>query len=274
MLFRDYSSVPKGMTCDLSGINQVPTCLYFLKLIFREDILVFLTGQEEIETMINKIRQIVHHDESTSHNFRPVTKLIPLPLYASLQSFGQQKVFAPTKPGSRKVILATNIAETSITIPGIRYVIDSCRVKAKWVVWRLLFNNLLMRSLFVKSSDYFFLHRSLLRLFLFLTYRVHLGSIGLDMLQVVRISQAQGLQRTGRAGRQGEGHCYRMLTKNVSQLNEAIVYLLFRLNEQSSLTLSSSRVSRGLLDVLSRYETDVPTLSNHYVGNLCLFLSW
>ena len=131
-----------------------------------------------------------------------------------------------------------------------------------------------MRSLFVKSSDYFFLHRSLLRLFLFLTYRVHLGSIGLDMLQVVRISQAQGLQRTGRAGRQGEGHCYRMLTKNVSQLNEAIVYLLFRLNEQSSLTLSSSRVSRGLLDVLSRYETDVPTLSNHYVGNLCLFLSW
>jgi pre-mRNA-splicing factor ATP-dependent RNA helicase DHX38/PRP16 len=46
--------------------------------------------------------------------------------------------------------------------------------------------------------------------------RVHIGSIGLDMLQVVRISQAQGLQRTGRAGRQGEGHCYRMLTKNVS----------------------------------------------------------
>jgi hypothetical protein len=42
-----------------------------------------------------------------------------------------QKVFAPSKPGTRKVILSTNISETSITIPGIRYVIDSCRVKAK-----------------------------------------------------------------------------------------------------------------------------------------------
>ncbi len=53
---------------------------------------------------------------------------------------------------------------------------------------------------------------------IFLLLRVHIGSIGLDMLQVVRISQAQGLQRTGRAGRQGEGHCYRMLTKNVTFL--------------------------------------------------------
>jgi HrpA-like RNA helicase len=92
---------------------------------------VFLTGQDEIETMTQQIRQIVQHEESLSHSFRPVIKMIPLPLYASLQTFGQQKVFAPTKPGTRKVILSTNIAETSITIPGIRYVIDSCRVKAK-----------------------------------------------------------------------------------------------------------------------------------------------
>ena len=101
------------------------------RCVFREDILVFLTGQDEIETMTHQIRQIVHHEEATAHSFRPVTKLIPLPLYASLPNVGQQKVFASTKPGTRKVILATNIAETSITIPGIRYVIDSCRVKAK-----------------------------------------------------------------------------------------------------------------------------------------------
>lgn len=58
-------------------------------------------------------------------------KLIPMPLYASLQSVSQQRIFKPAVEGTRKVILATNLAETSITIPGISYVIDSCRVKAK-----------------------------------------------------------------------------------------------------------------------------------------------
>ena len=81
--------------------------------------------------MTKQILDLVKHDEMLAQNFKSPIKLVPLPLYASQQSCGQQKVFEPTKPGQRKVILATNIAETSITIPGIRYVIDSCRVKAK-----------------------------------------------------------------------------------------------------------------------------------------------
>ena len=58
-------------------------------------------------------------------------KLIVLPLYASLPPAQQQKVFAPARPNTRKIILSTNIAETSLTIPGVRFVVDSCRVKAK-----------------------------------------------------------------------------------------------------------------------------------------------
>ena len=81
---------------------------------------------------------------------------------------------------------------------------------------------LLYLSIFYKDSCIFnrdlglLVKFSVLRFYPVFFSRVHIGSIGLDMLQVVRISQAQGLQRTGRAGRQGEGHCYRMLTKNVS----------------------------------------------------------
>lgn len=106
---------------------------------------------------------------------KPCPRGIVMPLYASQQSTAQQKVFQPSKEGTRKIILATNIAETSLTIPGIKHVIDSCRVKAK----------------------------------------VHQASTGLDILRVVKTSQAQAEQRTGRAGRDSEGNCYRMLTRSV-----------------------------------------------------------
>jgi ATP-dependent RNA helicase DHX33 len=72
----------------------------------------------------------------------------------------------------RKVIVSTNIGETSITIPGIRHVIDCGRVKTK------TFN----------------------------------PQTGLEILQVQKISQAQAWQRTGRAGREAPGTCYRMFT--------------------------------------------------------------
>ena len=91
----------------------------------KEDILAFLTGQEEIETAAQSLRQILQATD------RPCPKGIVVPLYASQQVSAQQKVFTPTKEGCRKIILATNIAETSLTIPGVKHVIDSCRVKAK-----------------------------------------------------------------------------------------------------------------------------------------------
>ncbi|XP_071538136.1 ATP-dependent RNA helicase DHX33 isoform X2 [Panulirus ornatus] len=133
----------------------------------QHDILVFLTGQEEIESVTHSIRQIAK--DSSLAEF---PKLRTYPLYAALPSHQQLDVFRQTAPGERKVIVSTNIAETSITIPGIRYVIDSGRAKVR-------------------------------------TY--HPGS-GFDVLRVKKISQAQAWQRAGRAGREAAGCCYRAYT--------------------------------------------------------------
>lgn len=101
------------------------------------------------------------------------TDLRVFTLYAQLSQGKQLECFVPTPANVRKVILATNIAETSITIPGIRCVIDCGFVKEK------SFN----------TVD------------------------GLDVLKSVRISKAQAWQRAGRAGRDADGTCYRAYTK-------------------------------------------------------------
>ncbi|XP_068084607.1 ATP-dependent RNA helicase DHX33 isoform X2 [Anabrus simplex] len=148
------------------------SCLVTIFQIHREappnhDILVFLTGQEEIEAMASSIRQIARElDDKT-----PMLKVYPL--YSALPHSKQLDVFRPMPVGMRKVVLSTNVAETSVTISGIKYVIDSGMVKA----------------------------------------RTHHPGTGLDILKVQRISQAQAWQRTGRAGRQSAGFCFRCYTK-------------------------------------------------------------
>ncbi|KAL9271709.1 Pre-mRNA-splicing factor ATP-dependent RNA helicase DEAH10-like protein [Drosera capensis] len=128
------------------------------------DILVFLTGQEEIETaevlVQERIRKLPDRNQ----------KLLVYPMFSSLPSEQQMKVFTPAEPGFRKVILATNIAETSVTIPGIKYVIDPGVVKAR-------------------------------------TYNAHTG---MESLVIVPTSKAQAHQRRGRAGREGPGKCFRL----------------------------------------------------------------
>jgi len=150
----------------------------------KEDILAFLTGQEEIETMARQVRNI-------AKEFTNTPRLEVITLYAAKTSEQQQMVFKKTGDNTRKLVLATNIAETSVTIPGVSHVIDSCRVKAK----------------------------------------VHQAGAGLDLLKVVRVSQAQARQRTGRAGREREGTCYRLITaQEFSQLAEATVPEIQRSN--------------------------------------------
>jgi len=131
------------------------------------DILVFLTGQEEIDTSC----QILYERMKSLGPLVP--ELIILPVYSALPSEMQSRIFDPAPPGARKCIVATNIAETSLTIDGIYYVVDPG---------------------FCKQNCYN-------------------PRIGMDSLVVVPISQAQAQQRAGRAGRTGPGKCYRLYTE-------------------------------------------------------------
>ncbi|KAJ3434127.1 hypothetical protein M0812_20191 [Anaeramoeba flamelloides] len=131
------------------------------------DILLFLTGQEEIDTacqiLFERMKQL---DEN-------VPELIILPVYSAQPSEMQTRIFEPTPKGKRKCVIATNIAETSLTIDGIYYVIDPGFVKQKCYNPRL----------------------------------------GMDSLVVVPISQAAADQRAGRADRTGPGMCFRLYTE-------------------------------------------------------------
>ncbi|KIJ66187.1 hypothetical protein HYDPIDRAFT_86464 [Hydnomerulius pinastri MD-312] len=131
------------------------------------DVLLFLTGQEEIDTSC----EILY--ERMKALGPKVPELIILPIYSALPSEVQSRVFEPTPPGARKVVIATNVAETSLTIPGIYYVIDPG---------------------FSKQNAYD-------------------PRLGMDSLVVMPISQAQARQRSGRAGRTGPGKCYRLYTE-------------------------------------------------------------
>ncbi|KAL0875561.1 hypothetical protein Bca101_025266 [Brassica carinata] len=89
------------------------------------DILVFLTGEDEIESVERLVQERLEHLPEEER------KLLPLAIFSARPSEQQMRVFAPAPIGFRKVVLVTNIAETSIAIPGIRYVVDPGWVKAR-----------------------------------------------------------------------------------------------------------------------------------------------
>lgn len=81
----------------------------------RGDILAFLTGQEEVDRAVRLINEhAVLIEESNKKN-----KMLVVPMYGSLSNHDQLKVFRHPPEGHRKVVIATNVAETSVTIPGI-----------------------------------------------------------------------------------------------------------------------------------------------------------
>lgn len=150
---------------------------------FPGDILIFLTGQEEIENAANMIKERFEnyccslerkYREGLSERKNSQLPLRVYPLFAALSPDAQRAALKPSRNHYRKAILATNIAETSITIPGVKYVVD-CGFSKQ----RLVSN---MKSL--------------------------------DALRVSPISQAQALQRAGRAGRECPGKCFRLYTKD------------------------------------------------------------
>lgn len=92
----------------------------------QHDVLMFLTGKDEIESMIYQIRSI-----GKSHDMQNQAPLRAWPLHSALPAQRQLEAFQRSGENFRRVIVATNIAETSITLPGIKYVIDTGVVKMK-----------------------------------------------------------------------------------------------------------------------------------------------
>ena len=150
---------------------------------YEGDILVFLPGQAEIERCFELLSKSQHltispHQHLNTTTSQPITTstsqhLTIHPLYGNLSPEDQRRAIAPSAPGERKIVIATPIAETSITIEGVRVVIDAglCR--------QVVFD----------------------------------ARTGLSHLETVRISMDMATQRMGRAGRVAEGVCYRLWTK-------------------------------------------------------------
>lgn len=86
------------------------------------DILCFLTGRYEIETVVTLLHDLSGFEEYQTA--RRGWKMEILPLYSGLPVDAQRKVFEPAPRKTRKIIISTNVAETSVTIPGVVYVID------------------------------------------------------------------------------------------------------------------------------------------------------
>ena len=125
------------------------------------DILVFLPGEREIREAADHLRKHLAHQPLNRH-------AEVLPLFARLSQAEQDRIFQPH--GQRRIVLATNVAETSLTVPGIRYVIDAGTARVKRYSFRQK----------------------------------------VEQLQIEPISQAAANQRAGRCGRVADGICIRL----------------------------------------------------------------
>lgn len=131
------------------------------------DILIFMTGQEDIEITCELIHEELNDLKKINDD---ILDLDVLPVYSTLSSNMQSKIFKDSK--NRKCIVATNIAETSLTLKHVKFVIDTGLMKLK----------------------------------------VYNPKLNMDSLQVVPISKAQANQRSGRAGRTSPGQSFRLYT--------------------------------------------------------------
>ncbi|KAJ7630356.1 pre-mRNA splicing factor [Roridomyces roridus] len=136
--------------------------------------------------------------------------LAVLPIYSQMPADLQAKIFEATSDGRRKVIVATNIAETSLTVDGILYVVDAGYSKLK----------------------------------------VYNPKVGMDALQITPISQANATQRTGRAGRTGNGFCYRLYTEMAfrNELFENTIPEIQRTNLANTVLLLKGLGVKNLLE--------------------------
>lgn len=153
-------------TCEDYVDSAVKQALQIHLLPSEGDMLIFMPGQEDIEVTCEVLADRLAEIDNAP-------QLSILPIYSQLPSDLQAKIFQRSADGLRKCVVATNIAETSLTVDGIIFVIDSGYCKLK----------------------------------------VYNPRIGMDALQIYPISQANANQRSGRAGRTGPGQAYRLYTQ-------------------------------------------------------------
>eukprot|EP00970_Alexandrium_tamarense_P011621 scaffold2552_cov172-Alexandrium_tamarense.AAC.20 len=168
------------------------------------DILIFMTGQEDIEGTCTMLAEKM---TNLGEDSKP---LLVLPMYSQLPADLQAKIFDAAPDGVRKCIVSTNVAETSLTVDGIKYVIDSGYCKLK----------------------------------------VYNPKIGMDALNVTPVSRANANQRSGRAGRTGPGFCFRLYTDRQfrEELMETAVPEIQRTNLSNVVLLLKSLGIKNLLD--------------------------
>ncbi|KAG6889617.1 DEAH-box ATP-dependent RNA helicase prp43 [Termitomyces sp. T32_za158] len=185
------------------------------------DILLFLTGEEEIEDACRKIK--LEADDLTNQDPESVGPLTCIPLYSSLPPQQQQRIFDPPPPSrpdgppGRKVVVSTNIAETSLTIDGIVYVVDPGFSKQK----------------------------------------VYNPRIRVESLLVSPISKASAQQRAGRAGRTRPGKCFRLYTEKdfMQELEEQTHPEILRSNLSNTVL---ELVKLGIKDLVHFDYVDAP----------------
>ncbi|KAJ5656814.1 hypothetical protein N7507_008764 [Penicillium longicatenatum] len=167
------------------------------------DILVFMTGQEDIEATCELV-------EERLKLLNDPPPLSILPIYSQMPAEQQARIFERAEAGVRKVIVATNIAETSLTVDGIMFVVDSGYSKLK----------------------------------------VYNPRMGMDTLQITPISQANANQRSGRAGRTGPGKAYRLYTETAykNELYIATIPEIQRTSLSNTVLLLKSLGVKDLLD--------------------------
>lgn len=198
----DYvdSAVKQSMQIHLTGMKG--------------DILVFMPGQEDIEVTCELLTERLGElDEAPP--------LAILPIYSQLPSDLQAKIFEKAPDGVRKCIVATNIAETSLTVDGIMFVVDAGYCKLK------VFN----------------------------------PKIGMDALQIFPISQANANQRSGRAGRTGPGHCYRLYTQRQYK-DELLTNTVPEIQRTNLANVVLLLKSLGVQDLLQFHFMDPPPQDN------------
>ena len=167
------------------------------------DILAFMTGQEDIEVTCEVAKERLKQIDDAA-------PLLMLPIYSQMPADLQARIFLPSENGERKCIVATNIAETSLTVDGIMYVVDAGYSKLK------LYN----------------------------------PKVGMDSLQITPISQANASQRSGRAGRTGSGTAYRLYTEAAfhNEMFPSTIPEIQRTNLANTVLLLKSLGVKDLLD--------------------------